>query len=42
MLLADSRILFLRAARGLHDNDNSKFGRFTIERFTLWAEVPAE
>ena len=41
MLLADSRILFLRAARGLHDND-SKFGRFTIERFTLWAEVPAE
>ena len=39
MLLADLRILFLRAARGLHDND-SKF--FTIERFTLWAEVPAE
>ena len=37
MLLADSRILFLRAARGLHDND-SKFGRFTIERFTLWAK----
>ena len=41
MLPADSRILFLRAARGLPDND-SKFGRFKIERITLWAEVPAE
>ena len=37
---ADWRILFLGAATGLHDDD-SEFGRFTTECFTLWEEIPA-